>query len=191
MKNINRIIVLLSSLFVVVISGLALAGPANRSVASVNRLSDDSVVMGARAQLVRTDNGISMTINTEVEPGAYTNWWIIFNNPEECSNPLPDIGALCSPADFINPLVAGSVLYAAGNIVGPSWKGRFAGHLSLGDTGGALFGPGILNPMGAEVHVLVRSHGPIIPGDVPSQIHTVGGGCNPCIDRQAAAFTPL
>jgi hypothetical protein len=42
-----------------------------------------------------------MTIHTSsLDPGAaYTVWWFIYNNPEECAEET------CADADFANPLV--------------------------------------------------------------------------------------
>jgi len=58
---------------------------------------------------------------------------------------------------------------AAGNVIGGSGRARFGGHLSA---------DGVLaDPMRDEVHLVVRSHGPRIPGRVDEQIMTPGGGC--------------
>jgi hypothetical protein len=136
-----------------------------------------------------------MTIDTNgLYAGAYTNWWIVFNNPGECTYPIPAIGAACGPdgddpGDFGNPDVGASVLYATGNVVDEDGEGGFAAHLKMGDTDGALFGPGLKYPRGAEIHIVVRHHGEVIPSMMPAQIMTVGGGCgvNFCMDVQAAA----
>jgi hypothetical protein len=187
----QNVTVLLSLSLTALLSGSVMAGPAAISVVNVNYLSDETAVPGASSKLVRTDRGVSMTIDTnDLDPGAYTNWWIIFNNPGECTNPIPAIGAACSPDDFGNQDVEGSVLYATGNVVDEDGEGGFAAHLKMGDTGGALFGPGLLDSRGAEIHILVRGHGPVIPAMMPAQIMTVGGGCNPCTDAQAAAHSP-
>jgi hypothetical protein len=55
-----------------------------------------------------------------------------------------------------------------------------------------LCGPGLLDPRGAEIHILVRYHGVVIPAMMPAQIMTVGGGCliNDCEVLQAAAHSP-
>jgi hypothetical protein len=193
--NIKNLTILLSLSLTALLSGSVMAAPAAKSVVDVHYLDDDSVVAGASSKLVRTNRGVSMSIDTnDLDPGAYTNWWIIFNYPGECENPIPSIGAACSPADFANGDVEASVTYATGNVVDEDGEGGFAAHLKLGDTDGAgnvhLFGPGLLNPRGAEIHILVRGHGPVIPEMMPSQIMTVDGGCNPCTDAQAAAHSP-
>ena len=109
-----------------------------------------TVVPGASSRLIRNANGISATLNTRgLIPGnAYTMWWVIFGDA-----PGPPI----------------LVTYAAGNIVGGSGRSVFSGHLSVGD----IFD----NPLTAEVHLAIRTHGPAQPGMIPDQIHTFAEGC--------------
>jgi hypothetical protein len=146
----------------------------------------------AVSDLVRTKHGVSMTIDTSgLEPGAYTNWFVIFNHPENCG------GVPCGEGD-LDPSnangVGSSALFATGNVVDSSGLGGFGAHLSEGNTSGALFGPGLLDARAAEVHLVVRYHGPVIPALMPGQIHSVGGGCGPglfaCKDVQAAVHVP-
>lgn len=153
----------------------------------VRRFSDDSVVVGARSTLVRNDAGVRMTIHTsDLESGAaYTVWWVVFNNPGAC-----DGG--CDADDFGNPAVGASVVFATGHVLPPTGVGNFADHLKVGDTRGALFGAGLQAPRGAEIHLVIRSHGAPIPGLVHEQISSVEGGChvNVCEDTQFAAHHP-
>jgi len=189
----QNVTVILSLSLTALLSGSIMAAPADKSVVVVHYLSDNSTVPGASSQLVRTNRGVSMNIKTnDLTPGAYTNWWIVFNNPGACENPIPAIGAACGFNDLALPAVNASVLYATGNVVDEDGEGGFAAHLKVGDTDGALFGPGLMNPRGAEIHILVRDHGEVIPAMMPAQIMTVGGGCmvNVCTDVQAAAHSP-
>ncbi|WP_086477032.1 hypothetical protein [Arenibacter amylolyticus] len=135
--------------------------------------------------LHRNNNGI--TVNFKVEgliPGAYTIWWVIWNQPENCAIP----GA-CNETDFANAAnVAVDVLYAAGHVVGKNGKGNFSAHLKEGDNsesinqeffglppaGGLQLG----NALTAEVHVVLRTHGPKVPGLVNEQIGSYEGGCD-------------
>ena len=146
----------------------------------------------AVSKLVRTSHGVSMTLNTNMlEAGAYTNWLVIFNHPRKC------LTTPCSEGD-VDPNdsneVGSSVVFATGNVVSESGKGGFGAHLSEGDTRGALFGPGLLDARAAEVHLIVRYHGPVLPALMPAQINSVGGGCAPlvfdCVDVQAAVHQP-
>ena len=148
------------------------------------------LVPGAYSTLDRTSDAVTMTINTsELDGGAaYTVWWVVFNNPENCSTPNQ-----CSADDFAVPPVNSSVLWATGHVIGKNGVGNFAGHLKEGAAPGeVLFGPGLTNGEGAEIHLVVRSHGQPIPGQLDEQIHTFLGGCsvNACEDLQFAVHQP-
>ena len=76
--------------------------------------SDLSVPGGAT--LLRTNRALSMSASvTGLTPGAvYTIWWIIFNNPKACQNPLGEFSA-CSDLDFPNPRVGAAIVLGSGN----------------------------------------------------------------------------
>ena len=139
----------------------------------------NSVVAGS-STLHRNANGVTVNFKAEgLIPGhAYTIWWIVWNYPDECA------GVPCGFVDFFNPDVDVDVLYAAGNVVGNSGKGNFSAHLSEGNTSGdtsAFFGlppaTGLVDAQNSEIHVVLRSHGPKIPGLVNEQIGSYEGGC--------------
>jgi len=162
------------------------------------------------ATLHRNKNGITVNFKAEgLFPGAYTIWWVIWNNPEDCATPNE-----CADSDFGSVEV--EVLYAAGNVVGNNGKGNFSGHLNAGDVSGSindLFGlpaAGGLqagNTFNAEVHIVLRTHGPKVPGLVNEQIGSYAGGCDTpflippftaypdeigqCADIAAAIFAPV
>lgn len=107
-------------------------------------------IPGASSTLHRSKNGLTVNFSTNgLIPGnAYTMWWVIFGDA-----PGPPI----------------LVTYAAGHIVGGSGTGNFSSHLSVGE---------IFNtPLTAEVHLVLRSHGPAQPEMMPDQIQTINGGC--------------
>jgi len=142
------------------------------------------------SKLHRNKNGITVNFKAEgLYPGAYTTWWVIWNNPEDCGTPYA-----CNDSDF--GLVEVEVLYAGGHVVGNNGKGNISAHLKAGDTSGSindLFGlPAagglqVGNTFSSEVHVVLRTHGPKVPGMVNEQISSYGGGCNPEINY--APFT--
>lgn len=70
-----------------------------------------------------------------------------------------------------------NLVYAAGNVTVGSGRSSYGARLNFGDDSGALFGPGLLRPRTAEIHVVIRTHGPAIPGMVREQISTFNGGC--------------
>ncbi len=134
------------------------------------------------ARLIRNSNGIKIRFEAnDLTPGfAYTLWWVIWNNPEECGDPFA-----CVDTDFANASAVGlEVMFAAGHVVGGSGKGVFAASLKEGDAKGSINDIFELPPAGgladaqyAEVHAVLRNHGPAIPGQVNEQISGYPGGC--------------
>lgn len=167
------------------------AGPAT---AQVHTLPSPGDVVG-EATLTRTANGASFTFSTTGLTGghAYTIWFVAFNNPENCTGG-------CGADDLSNPAVQGSSLWSAGHVVGRSGKATFGGHRVVGDradTDKGEIGPGLLDAHGAEIHLVLRTHGEKIPRMVADQIHSFNGGCRPgepnegrCANVQFAVFLP-
>ena len=157
--------------------------------------------------LHRNKNGITVNFKAEnLYPGAYTIWWVIWNYPQECAFP-----GECDEPDFKTPVIVGvDLLYAGGHVVGNNGKANISGHLNAGDASGSIFsdmGVKVGNTFSSEVHVVLRTHGPKVPGVVNEQISSYGGGCNPdivydpfsvypnaigeCADIAAAIFAPV
>ena len=145
------------------------------------------------SMLVRSARGVTMNIwTTGLEPhSVYTVWWVIFNNPAACA---AGAGACVGP-DLGNPDVNGCVQWATGHPIGRNGIGNFSASLQEGDTSGdqpnpALSGCGVglVDADAAEVHLVVRTHGEIIPELVYEQMSTFLGGCdvNVCADQQFA-----
>jgi len=142
------------------------------------------------SRIVRTDNGINGNISVHLanELGsakglAITLWIVIFNNPENCAEPN-----MCGEPDLFNPAVMPDVVYGGGNVVGSSERATMGFHYSAGNNSGSiadLFGMptdngdsfGLIYPRGAEVHYVIRLHGPRDPAAMPAQIQSYGGGC--------------
>lgn len=159
------------------------------------------------ARLIRNENNITAEYesNDLIDGHAYTLWWVVWNKPENCNvNP-------CEDPDFANPVDV-DVLYATGNVVEGGGKGKFTAKLDVGNDSGSINDIFGLPPVGglqdtktAEVHLVIRSHGPKIPGKVHEQIQTYGGGCETelppfteipdevgeCADIEYAVFLPL
>ena len=73
-----------------------------------------------------------------------------------------------------------NLAFAAGRITGGDGRANFASHLNAGET---LYDPAgnpwtVNDPLNVIVALVVRSHGPKIPGQVQEQISTYNGGCN-------------
>lgn len=177
-----------TALLVLVLAVAANAGAGQ--TAGVYRFIDGSPVAGASSTLATSAKGARMKLHTSDLPAGHsvTVWWVIFNEPQNCKAPEP--GLQCGPGDL--PPFGGddsavtSVAYAAGHQIGGSGNATFSGHLATGDTDGALWGPGLVNPTGAEIHLLVRDHGKLSHQQRAEGIHSFGP-CNPCANIQ---FSP-
>ena len=176
-----------SLLLAATIATVVKAAPANVSETGVGWWWGEGT--GGTAKIVRTNKGISGNFSSSLsnsegsaEGLAVTLWLIIFNNPNECAT------SPCSESDLGNPAVMPDAVYGAGNIVDDSEQASLGFHLKAGDNSGSiadLFGLptdggepfGLIDPRGAEVHYVLRLHGPMIPLEMPAQIKTYGGGC--------------
>jgi hypothetical protein len=161
--------------------GAALATPAARSTEPVVQTWDGTQV--GSSTLVRTDAGLSASFKSSGLPAgqAVTLWFVIFNNPSACGGP-------CGLADLLDPAQAaqGDFLVGAGHVVGDRGTANFGAQLSVGDVRGSAFPEigmpdrpiGLTNPRGAQVGLLLHSHGPMVPGQVlASQLSSFTGGC--------------
>lgn len=156
------------------------------------------------SRLLRTGDGISINIVTSelVNEDAYTVWWIVFNNPIECAGS-------CGLDDLADEDVNATIQWATGDIVDKFGVGRFTAHLNEGETtpSGPVFDlpgddVGLVDAIVAEVHVIIRSHGPAVAEQLNEQITSFDGGCDldvapdipnkkgECADVQFAVHTP-
>ena len=164
-----------------------------------------SVVAGADATLVRQPDGISFTFDGKnlTAGNAYTIWFIAFDNPGECDFPMTGI-SLCGVNDLLsNPAAQPTAVWSAGHVVGKTGEATWGGRVAVGDTSGCTEGgqlacnDGLTNSQSAEIHLVLRSHGPAIPELVNEQIHSFNQGCyagqpnvGQCTNVQFAAFLP-
>lgn len=137
-------------------------------------------VVGSRGQAAVSAHGARIQVKaTGLVPGhVYTMWIVYFNDKTACSS---------QPCAFADLSVAGAGgVWGDGLIAGSSGNAVFSGRLRdgaaadlVGETppppfAFAAYDAGSDN----EFHVLIRSHGPPIPGEVHSQLTTFGGGCD-------------
>ena len=136
--------------------------------------------------MVRNKNGVSFTINTTQLMGGHPHTIWMFIDEEALSLPGPP------------GLERFEIrLRVAGGLAGKDGSGHFAGHLSAGTLPpvDATHPKDVLatgsdgsfdDPMGADILLIVRGHGPKIPGMIFEQTHFVLGGCPPntCVSVQ-------
>jgi hypothetical protein len=202
----------------VMLLGVAVLASATES-ANVNRFDGKNLPPWADATLVRGEDAVSAVIEThvggdmfeldidppdvEVVPqgtkwkvgDATTMWWVIWNNPEGCEDG-------CGPDDLARSLVDGNdlsgtvgVLPATGSV---ATSGRWSASATLAE--GVIPPYAVVPiPLGdaatAEVHLVVRSHGPasnFTADQLVEALTTIDGGCgiNTCGDAQDVIFLP-
>jgi hypothetical protein len=126
---------------------------------------------------------------------ATSVWWVVFNYPEFCAT------SPCKGPDHFNPAVGASAFNATGALVDADDRVTYVTTLyetssdfeNVAPYTSLWAGPGLVNPQGAEFHVVVRSHGPAIPGLEADQMTLFLepgcqelGGPNVCKDVQGA-----
>jgi len=142
------------------------AGIDRYSVSMVREFSGH--LSGGSSTLVRADDGLAFNLTTtSLRPNSpHTIWWVAFNPDNPCiSNEDP---CSCS-AEALRP-GADSVFYATGAMSDRLGSVSFAGNVEYGEVPagidqipfGGLFGVGI--QPGAEIHFVVRAHGPALDG---------------------------
>ena len=106
-------------------------------------------IKGTVSIVHRKSDGIKVNfITRNLIPGnAYTFWFVIF-------------GEVPGPP---------TSTYAGGLVVGKNGKANFSANKSVGE----IFD----NPLTAEIHLALRTHGPAIPGMIDVQTGTMDGGC--------------
>lgn len=156
----------------------------------------------AWSKLARGSDGVCMSIDTRrLEPGAYTTWFRVFNDPDACSHPDP-AGAQCSRLDIPACQAAGtcSVLWVTGTIVGVDGKSHVSACLDEGEMPGfVFFGDGLTDAQGAEIHVVMKHHGeaafsvadPADQARLGRQVSRPGGNCEAMAGDTLAACPDL
>ncbi len=136
------------------------------------RIAAPNDVVG-HSMIKRNRNGITAQLETTVVPAGHAvTIWAVYDN-------MPGMDGGTGVARLAGRVVGGGVAH-------------FADRLRAGATKDLLRGVPLTNPLGAEITLIVRTHGPPIPGQVDDQIHTVGGGCDmfPCEDLARAVHMP-
>ena len=150
--------------------------------------------------LIRREHSLEMGFGTtELEPAAYTVWWLIFNNPEGCNANgcgEDDVFIDGNPANGPNmesrEAAQISAVWATGFVVGEDGVAN-AGAILVKNSppGQVLYGPMLQNIQGAEIHLVIRTHSAALPGQIAEQITSVNGACNPtCQPAQVAVHMP-
>lgn len=148
-----------------------------------------ATVPGASSTLVRTANGISVSVRTSglLAGHAVTVWALIFNDPTRCLAGCEEMAG-----DLGVPAVRGAVFHVTGHVVSGT-DDSFGGRVNVGDAARSARGPGLLDPYGARIHLVVRDHGVAGTGEpMQQQFNDISPRfCNvACFDAQKSVHLP-
>lgn len=164
--------------------------------ASMLSLVNGQLVSDSSATLVRTAGEIRHSVRTTATPGdAYTVWLCGFNRPEECSgagNATPS----CTFPELDTGVGDSFCQVSGGQVAGPDGSVFIEDVVSGDYQGEIILGAGVSNYLGAEIALILRSHGPALsddPAALEAQLTTFNGGCPPntCQDEQLAGYPGL
>jgi hypothetical protein len=153
---------------IALVPAVALAGAGTFQAVDAHFFGTTDPANGA-GTLTRHANSIQLSVAmTGLEASAsYSAWYVIFNRPDQCAG---GPGA-CNGGDIGNPAVRAGVLNAGGFISTVDGTGYFAGTLQTGQPPAGLccFGR-LMHGYESEVHIVLQTHGPAVPGTVAAEI---------------------
>lgn len=197
---------------ILVLAGSVANAQSLRQVAEVIDFATGAAERGGGV-LTRTATEVSARLSTMDldKKAAYSIWWVVFNEPENCLTPYQcgegDIfaGGGLNADQIVKVKI--SVFYADGFVTGTDGTGNVTAHLVSGGLPDGTFvnfgwsepvmpGPdpnsGLVagNGLHAEMHLVVRTHGKAVAGSVGLQTSTFIGLCDVqfCDDQQAIIF---
>jgi hypothetical protein len=182
----TKVLVPSLSFIMFLLTPLTAAADGAFQASDVHLFGTDTPIAGA-ATLTRDDDSLHVrgALSGIEKKAVYSVWWVIFNNPAGCSGGGDGV---CAPSDvFPGGPADVAVRNASGFITGTDGTGYFVGELDEGTVpAGLVAGFGQLNDaMGAEVHLVIQSHGTAVPGTVAFEMTFPTG-----VDLYAVLFMP-
>ena len=171
------------------------AASTNITMSTADVYSPMTSEVSGSSTLYRTDDTVTATLETTglVAGHAYTLWVLVFNEPENCG------GSPCALSDLKSVPAKAEMLSGSGLVADANGKGIFScnimendGTSSINDRlGMPIDVGGIWDAQTAEIHLIIRSHGPAISGQVIDQISSYGGGCTTFLSPPFSAVPML
>jgi hypothetical protein len=139
--------------------------------------------------LRRSDDGVMATFSANEVPAghAVTLWWVVFNDPENCSAPgcgVDDFIVIGDPAMALNAegIAAADIVggYAGGTVASPDGHVLLSAGIDVDEIGPeTIMGEGAVlkDVAGSEIQLILQSHGPAIEGHIDVQTTSYAGGC--------------
>jgi hypothetical protein len=132
-------------------------------------------ITGTEAVLLTTQDSIFVSVATkDLIPGnAYTLWLVVINKPDACSK------SPCRPPDILEQTEAtqSDVGYAGGLIARADGTGHFTAYQPVGTIPQAWYGNGLQDASGAEIHLVINDHGPVLGDMISTMLGSYRGGC--------------
>lgn len=93
---------LIAAFTIAIVIALGVLASAATTRANVYRFMNGSQVGGAWSVVATSEQGTRMTLHTSDRPAghAVTVWWVVFNEPQNCTHPEPALGLKCSAGDL-------------------------------------------------------------------------------------------
>ena len=133
------------------------------------------IIEPATASLEISSKQVVAELSTrELSPGhAYTLWFVVVNTPAACAS------RPCTAADILKntDTVQADARWAAGAIADESGTLDLKARIETGTWPHSWFRRGLTNPMGAEIHLVLNDHGPVIAGREQTMTTTYRDGC--------------
>ena len=159
------------------VAGAGSSGEHSREIAPVTDFNTGDPIPGAHSKLMRERDAITTLLySPALQPGhGVTLWWVLFNNPDACV--AGNAPVRCGADDLLpfNPdtQAGGTVSFADGEWVTSAGRQVFVARITQGN---ADEDP-LWNALGADVHLILRDHGPPQSGLEEAQITSFSGGC--------------
>lgn len=188
------------------VASTALSAPQRADVITHPSQGEVTVSNANGARLAWSGDSVFVALDAkDLAPNhAYTMWVVAINAPENCTS-VP-----CSEEDVMEhaEVVKADIGYGSGAVAGSDGTASFAAFQPVGLMPHSWFGRGLTNTA-AEIHLVIRDHGPLVRGQEAEMLGTFRAGCDAesvpetlpaaaqsdgqpggyhCVDVQAAVF---
>ncbi|NKB98930.1 MAG: hypothetical protein GKR90_10615 [Pseudomonadales bacterium] len=127
-----------------------------------------------RNKLLTAD--LALAPNVLMPGDAYSIWWVVFNKPKNCTTAFS-----CSASDLGNKAVKGTAFWAGGFVADGFGGANLTISVGKGKNDREVFAGGDYGLRAlsrAEVHLVIRTHGPAgVAGSLARQIGTANESC--------------
>jgi hypothetical protein len=136
---------------------------------------DVQMIDDGAARLVTSEDGVwvNMTTDELEDHHVYTLWFVVINNPGACDSRPCTAGYILSNPDEVQL----NVTWAGGLLMSDEARTGFSAFFPVGEVPQGWFDNDLTNPLGAEIHLVINDHGPLIPEMAATMLNTYRGGC--------------